>query len=250
MKILLTADLHYSLRQWDWLQEVAGRFDVVVIAGDLLDIGSIVPLEAQGIVSRKYLEQISARGPLLVCSGNHDLMEDGGGRRGATWLRELRTSNLFTDGASLRMDGLFFSILPWWDDKASRDETEALLGRHRDERGDDRWIWVTHAPPARSSTAWTGRKDGGDAATRTWIEKLRPEMVLTGHIHYAPFHADGSWIDRVGETWVINSGRQSGPAPAFTVIDTDTREATWVAAGEAERANLSPPLVRRPLAEA
>jgi len=42
MKCLLTSDLHYTLKQFDWVISVAQNFDVVVIAGDHLDISSTV----------------------------------------------------------------------------------------------------------------------------------------------------------------------------------------------------------------
>ena len=37
MRLLAVADLHYSLPQFDWVLEVAPDFDVVVLAGDLLE---------------------------------------------------------------------------------------------------------------------------------------------------------------------------------------------------------------------
>lgn len=39
MKILIVSDIHYSLKQFDWLLKVAHNFDLIVIAGDLLDVG-------------------------------------------------------------------------------------------------------------------------------------------------------------------------------------------------------------------
>jgi hypothetical protein len=36
------ADLHYSPPQLDWLVSAAPRFDLVMFAGDALDIGSMV----------------------------------------------------------------------------------------------------------------------------------------------------------------------------------------------------------------
>ncbi|MCB1129788.1 MAG: metallophosphoesterase family protein [Verrucomicrobiae bacterium] len=250
MKILLVADLHYTLRQWDWVQEVAGRFDLVVVAGDLLDIGSIVPLHAQSIVVGKYLGRIAGRAPLLVCSGNHDVMEDPDGVRRASWLTSLDAPSLVTDGAFHRQDGWFFSIVPWWEDDETRDEAEAMLDRHRGLLEGDRWAWIHHPPPSGSTTAWSGRDDGGDEVCGKWIDRFRPDFLFSGHIHYAPFHAGGSWIDRIGDTWVFNAGRQTGPVPTFIVVDTEPDLATWVAAGEAERARLVPPLARQPLVSA
>lgn len=247
MKILLVADLHYTLRQWDWLLSVGGRFDLVVVAGDLLDIASIVPLHAQVVVVRKYLDRLAAAGPLLVCSGNHDLVENRSGTRDATWLADCSGPNLHVDGESHRVDGHFFSILPWWESEADREQTEAMLSRHEEQLDGDRWVWIDHPPPTGSPTAWTGRSDAGDKVTRAWIERFGPDLILAGHIHNAPFYADGSWIDLVGNTWVINGGRQLGGVPTFTVIDTAIRQASWVALGDAEQVTLTPPLVRRPL---
>ena len=34
MTALIAADLHYNLRQYDWLLEVASRYEVVILAGD------------------------------------------------------------------------------------------------------------------------------------------------------------------------------------------------------------------------
>jgi Icc-related predicted phosphoesterase len=53
MRVLLVSDLHYDLRRLDWvLARVAdpdpdAALDVLVVAGDLLDIGSAVPLDTQ-----------------------------------------------------------------------------------------------------------------------------------------------------------------------------------------------------------
>ena len=60
MRLLLVADLHYSLPQFDWVLDMAPAFDVVVMAGDHLDIASIVDGRAQSVVVRKYFS--SAQG--------------------------------------------------------------------------------------------------------------------------------------------------------------------------------------------
>ena len=50
MRLLAVADLHYSLPQFDWVLEVAPDFDVVVLAGDMLELASIVDRRAQAEV--------------------------------------------------------------------------------------------------------------------------------------------------------------------------------------------------------
>ena len=73
MRLLLVADLHYSLPQFDWVLDIASDFDVVVMAGDHLDLASLVDGRAQSIVVRKYFDRLRAKTKLVVCSGNHDL---------------------------------------------------------------------------------------------------------------------------------------------------------------------------------
>mgnify|MGYP003460906916 CR=1 FL=1 len=73
MRLLAVADLHYSLPQFDWVLEVAPDFDVVVLAGDLLELSSIVDRRAQAIVVKKYFSRLRAVTRLVTCSGNHDL---------------------------------------------------------------------------------------------------------------------------------------------------------------------------------
>ena len=42
MRCLLVSDLHYVLKQFDWVLGTAEQFDVVVVAGDHIDISSSV----------------------------------------------------------------------------------------------------------------------------------------------------------------------------------------------------------------
>ncbi len=74
MKVILVSDLHYRLPQFDWLARVgASSADVVVIAGDLLDGHSGVPLDAQAIAVTAQLRALGSLVTVLTASGNHDL---------------------------------------------------------------------------------------------------------------------------------------------------------------------------------
>jgi Icc-related predicted phosphoesterase len=52
-------------------------------------------------------------------------------------------------------------------------------------------------------------------------------MVFSGHIHNSPFYPEGSWIDRIGPTWVFNPGKQPGPEPTAIVVDLKAMTAEW-----------------------
>lgn len=247
MKILLVADVHYTLRQWDWLNKVAGNFDLVVIAGDLLDIASMVPIDAQIVVTRKYLYRFGRSSTLLVTSGNHDVISGRDpARKSAKWLQLERKNRCFVDGDPFEHSGLFFSLIPWWESPDDVASIESQLDEQSRSAVGKRWIWVYHPPPKASPLAWNGRYDHGDDILPRWIERYSPAMILGGHVHQAPFIRDGAWIDERNGTWLFNSGRQPGPIPTFTVIDTELNRAVWVSAEEVQQADLKTPLLCRP----
>ena len=239
MKLLFVADLHYSLKQFDWLIANARGFDAVLIGGDLLDLASALDLDTQIVVVEKYLNRLSRDVPLLVSSGNHD----GDGRNAAResicrWLREVKDGQLYVDGDSVAFGETLVTICPWWDGPETRDEVEQLLERDA-ARPKQKWIWIHHAPPAGSPVCWTGRKSAGDEVLTEWIGRFCPDLVLSGHIHNAPFYPDGSWIDRIGKTWVFNVGRQIGPQPSFLIIDLETMNARWISVSEEDTRDLT-----------
>jgi len=246
MKCLLVSDLHYALKQFDWATEVAPEFDVVIVAGDHLDISGHVDPRAQTVVILKYLKRLHEKVRLLVSSGNHDLdSRDASGEKVARWIGKVRDLGISTDGDSPMIGDTLFTICPWWDGPVARERVAAQLARD-DARVKARWIWVYHAPPDGSPTSRVGDRFAGDGDLVRWIETYAPDFVLTGHIHESPFCKGGSWIDRIGETWVFNSGRQIGPTPAHVVFDTARQQALWFSLAGAEITRLDEPL-RRPV---
>lgn len=227
MRLLFVADLHYGLKQFDWLIASAPDYDTVVIGGDLLDIASALDLDVQIVVVEKYLRRLAAVTRLLVTSGNHD----GDDRTAAEesicrWLLDVKGERLFVDGDTVEIGDTLITLCPWWDG----DETRAAVERQLETdaaRPKKQWVWIYHSPPEGSPVSWTGRKSGGDDVLTAWIARFRPQVVLSGHIHNAPFYADGAWIDRLGETWVLNPGRQIGPRPTYVILDLDQQTAQW-----------------------
>jgi Icc-related predicted phosphoesterase len=227
LRILLVSDLHYTLPQLDWLVRAAPRFDLVVLAGDSLDVASIVPLEAQSVVILRYLSLLQAAAPVVIASGNHDLTgPDAHGEQAALWLDAARALGVLTDGDTLALNDVLVTICPWWDGPAGRDALEARLVADTARR-QAHWLWVYHWPPLDSPTSWTGKRYYGDGELGGWIRRFSPDMVLAGHVHEPPFKPGGGWADRIGATWVFNAGRQIGPVPAHIEIDLAGGSATW-----------------------
>ncbi|MBL8548897.1 MAG: metallophosphoesterase [Hyphomonadaceae bacterium] len=244
MKLLLVSDLHYALKQFDWTASVAPGFDAVIIAGDHLDIAGQLDGGVQIVVILKYLRRLAALSKVIVSSGNHDLdRRDAGGEKIASWMSKVRQLGIPTDGDSVAFGDTLVTVCPWWDGPTARDSVHELLARDA-AKPRKQWIWVYHAPP-EGPLSWDGKKHHGDAALNAWIETHRPDIVLTGHIHQAPFKQGGSWCDRMGDTWIFNSGRQIGPTPTHVAIDTRAREAAWFSLAGAELVKLDDALVAR-----
>jgi Icc-related predicted phosphoesterase len=244
MRCLVVGDLHYSLPQFDWLLSAAPQFDLVIFAGDALDVGSSVDFRAQIVVVKKYLALLSGLTRVILCSGNHDLDErNPEGEKIARWIGDVRELGIACDGDSLTIGDTFFTVCPWWDGPLVKQRIEdqlreAAAGRLK------RWIWVHHAPPANSPTSWGGKRFFGDEELVQWIRSYQPSMVISGHVHQSPFIADGSWFDQLGSTWVFNAGLQPGRPPVHIVLDIDNGIAFWLPLGYEQYIDLNAPLQR------
>jgi Icc-related predicted phosphoesterase len=240
MRILHVSDLHYSLPQFDWVVGAASKFELLTLAGDSLRVGSVVPLKDQSVTILEYLSLLHTLTSVAVCSGNHDLTgPDAAGEQSALWLRDAEAVGIRADGSSQVIGDALVTICPWWDGPMGRAALVERLVADANRRTALRWVWVYHWPPRGSLTSWTGRHDYGDADLRSWIEEYRPDVVLTGHIHEAPFKPDGSWADRIGDTWVFNAGHQIGPVPSHIELDLTENTAKWVSLLGTEEFDLS-----------
>ncbi|MGA7805463.1 metallophosphoesterase family protein [Bradyrhizobium sp.] len=244
MRCLVVADLHYSLPQFDWLLSAGAQFDLVIFAGDALDLGSAVDFRAQILVVKAYLARLARLTRVMFCSGNHDLdARNAEGEKIARWIGDVRAPGVACDGDSVQIGDTLFSVCPWWDGPLVKARLDQQL-REASFHNAKRWIWVHHAPPANSPTSWGGRRFFGDAELKQWIERHRPSMVFSGHVHQSPFIAGGSWFDRLGPTWVFNTGRLPGRPPTHIVLDIDDGAAFWLAPGDQQWIDLDAPLQR------
>jgi Icc-related predicted phosphoesterase len=243
MRLLLVSDLHYRLRQFDWLLAAAADAtigaDAVVIAGDLLDIRPAVPLNAQIVAVAAQLRLLGARIPVLTASGNHDLVgRDDHGEKAAGWMAHEPAPGVHVDGDSVLIGDTLISVCPWWDGPVGRARLADQLAADA-QREKRRWVWIYHAPPVGSPLAWDGRREFGDDALAEWLPVFAPDIVLTGHIHQAPFVDGGGWVQQIGSTWLFNAGQQPGPVPAHVVLDLDEGRAEWRSATERRTAMLT-----------
>jgi hypothetical protein len=153
-------------------------------------------------------------------------------------LADGRDVGALVDWDSLDIEEVRITVCPWWDGPLTRTD---VLDRLRAQAVDrpQVWVWVYHPPPSGSPTAQSAKREYGDDDLRAWMEELKPDIVLAGHVHDAPFVNGGSWVDRVGQTWTFNAGRVSmGNIPNHVIIDFDARTAFWYGGGETDEVSL------------
>ena len=191
MRILLVSDLHYTLRQFDWVVDSAPRsiwWCSPVTSWTSVRGCTRCPDRSSSCTTSQLLQ---AAGQVAVSSGNHDLTgPDAHGERAALWLDEARSAGVPTDGDSLLIGDTLITICPWWDGPVGR-ERGCCAARARCRSAAGKWVWVYHWPPLGSPTCWTGRRHYGDGMLGGWIDEHRPDVVLTGHVHDPPFKPDG-----------------------------------------------------------
>jgi predicted MPP superfamily phosphohydrolase len=130
MKLLLTADLRFRLHWFHWLIEQAPGFDLVCIAGDLLDMFKSETRMEQAREITRLVRQLADLVPVAVCSGNHD----NAGRlvshdRASVyeWFIELgRHPNFISDASTRKLENLIVTAIPY---HCSRQEKSIWLGR-------------------------------------------------------------------------------------------------------------------------
>jgi predicted phosphodiesterase len=103
MKILVAADLHYR-EQWFRLLERSRDYDLICIAGDLLDMFNAEPRIVQARTVSRWIRELAKVTRVAICSGNHD----NAGTQISTdrapvyeWLCELgKDPRIITDGST------------------------------------------------------------------------------------------------------------------------------------------------------
>ena len=226
MRALLVADLHYDLKKFDWVLDEAAGVDLLVVAGDMLDIASGVPLDAQITVVVEYLARCAELTTTVACSGNHDLdSRTDAGEKETAWLADARARGVTVDGDSVSVDGWLVTACAWWEGPSTLARLEAALDDAAQQRTGG-WIWAYHGPP-EGVLSWTGARHHGDPELPRLLERYHPDVVLCGHVHEAPFADDGGWVERRGDAWLFNAGRQRGQVPTHVRVELTDSTATW-----------------------
>jgi Icc-related predicted phosphoesterase len=191
MKILCFSDLHRDAAAAGRLAERARDAALVLGAGDFAT-------KRQGL-GDTLAALAAVRTPAVLVPGNGESdTELAAGCRAHGWAASV-LHGAAADVAGLRVFGLGGGVppidQPWSFDLTER-QAEALLARC--ERCD---VLLTHSPPAGACDELDDGRRIGSLAIREAVERLRPRLVVCGHVHACWGRAAA-----IGPTTVLNAG--------------------------------------------
>jgi Icc-related predicted phosphoesterase len=204
MKILVVADVHGdSGRLERVLEGIDSRgIDLVVCPGDFTDMFSDAEDFSQMDIAEFVLQKLLALGkPLLCVPGNHDPYEilemfDEYGVNLHNRVVKFRGIDIAGWGGAPTPFNTIF--------EPSDGETREALDRLGSRVEAGKFLLVVHDPPKGTRLDLArGGKHVGSPAIRGFIERKRPVLAISAHIHEA------GGLDRVGSTQVFY------PGPAF-----------------------------------
>jgi Icc-related predicted phosphoesterase len=223
MKLLLTADLHHRRAWFDWLLEQARDYDLIGIAGDLLDMFSGVPRPVQADDVQRFLRNLASLTRVAVCSGNHDAIGPVVPRmRGpvSKWLVELDpVRELISDGRTEAVGELVVTTVPYYADP---QEKAVWLDRGRRVRSGRKWLVLHHEPPVSGGTVTPEA-----AQALALVRRYQPDYWLCGHLHDLPAQL-GTWRHEVGAALVLTPGQRFQALwPNHVTVDLETNIVNW-----------------------
>ncbi len=189
MRILAFSDLHASGERAAELVTASRAADLVIGAGDFCNM-------RRGLAEAlALLDGLAA--PMIAVPGNAESVEELRAAAGAG-VTVLHGDGTQTDG--LRVFGLGYGVpvTPFGAWSCDLDERAAAAMLAACEGAD---ILVTHSPPKGVVDVTSAGQSVGSVAIRAAIDRIRPRLVLCGHIH-------DSWGQegRIGASRVVNLG--------------------------------------------
>jgi Icc-related predicted phosphoesterase len=198
MKIISFGDVHMATRNLDRMGEVMRDCDLVIVSGDLTNFGG--PDDA-----RKVLTDVRrACSAVLAVPGNLDRLEV---------IPFLEEDGVALHGKGLTIGGIGIfgcggsNITPFGTPmELSEDEIYATLRAGYEAVRDVRpLLMICHTPPyATKCDRIMSGKPVGSTAARRFIEEVKPEVCISGHIH------ESAGVDQIGATKILNAGPFKG----------------------------------------
>lgn len=189
MKILAFADVHGNKSAIERLVRKAEDVDLIICAGDISNW--------QQNLKELFLEFKKSKKLILVIHGNHE--------------EHHNLVNIVKDISFVKVihkkiyrlgDYVFFGYGGGGFALEDKNLDKMIPDIKKSIKRNDKLIFVTHAPPFNTRLdflEWVGHV--GCNSKRRFIEKLRPELCICGHLH-----ENAKMKDKINETLIINPG--------------------------------------------
>jgi hypothetical protein len=226
MKLLLTADLHFRFDWFRWLIAQAPGYDLVCLAGDVLDMFNVKSTKEQAREVSMLIRELADIVPVAICSGNHD---NAGGLvsydRASIykWFLELGTHpKVVTDGRTQKLENIILTTIPY---HCLKEQKSIWLDRGLTIRRQTGMPWmVLHHVPPKSGPGVSGEKSEASALLLTY----RPDYFVCGHDHEFPYVSGQSWRENVGGVCVLVPGQVlCAPYPNYINLNTISGGSSW-----------------------
>jgi Icc-related predicted phosphoesterase len=200
LKILVVADVH---GEFEKLSKLIDRmkehsFDLVVCPGDFTDMYNTPEGFSQIDVSEMVVQKLLSLGkPVLCIPGNHepyeilDVFDEYGVNLHGRLVKTKDMEFIGFGGAATPFNTKF---------EPTEDEIKTALEMKAGERK-GRFVLVVHNPPFGTKLDRTEAGEHvGSKAVREFIEKEKPVLAISAHIHEA------GGVDRIGKTTLFYPG--------------------------------------------
>jgi len=195
LKLLAFTDFHGNNDAFARARQLLrkGKWDGILVAGDIINHDS-------ELAKRRLTELAEVSGPLFFVPGNMDNPELVSWP-GTSSVRPLHGKSAtigpaFLVGLGGSPLGPFHTPFQIRDEEATRVMAEAMVGFSK-----GKLILVSHCPPINTKLDIVpSGEHAGSLPVRNFIEKFKPTLVISGHIHEA------KGIDSIEETTLINIG--------------------------------------------
>ncbi|HTY54696.1 MAG TPA: metallophosphoesterase [Candidatus Binataceae bacterium] len=215
MKIVSFGDVHMATRNLERMSEVLRDTDLIIMSGDLTNFGGTDDASKVLGDARRAMAQfardpatvegsIDGAGRVLALPGNLDQREV---------IPFLEQEGVALHGRGMVIDGLAIfgcggsNITPFkTPTELTEEELTATLERgYREVEGRRPLLMVCHTPPFETKCdRLVNGTPVGSKAVRRFIEEIKPEVCITGHIH------ESAGVDTVDTTKVLNAGPFKG----------------------------------------
>jgi Icc-related predicted phosphoesterase len=210
MKIVSFGDVHMATRNLARMGKVLKDTDLIIVSGDLTNFGGVDD-------ARKVIEDVRRACPrVLALAGNLDREEV---------FPYLEREEISLHGKGLVVDGIGIfgcggsNITPFkTPSEFTEEEIADALRRGYEQVKDVRpLVMVCHTPPydTKCDRILSGKPVGSPAA-RKFIEEIKPDVCISGHIH------ESAAADTIGPTKVFNAGPFKGGG--YIVVEVRDRQ--------------------------